>query len=732
MTLVAGLGGVAAAEVRGRVIDAASKAPIPGATVYGADPERAAITSADGTFVLPVEADAVTVVDGDHAPTVVEVRPGIDVVIELASTGGGDDAGAGEVIEISGGRVTASPGATTIDRAQVTRLPGSRGDVLSGVKNLPGVANNGSLTPLSAGLIIRGASPEDSRILVDGFEIPVLYHFLGVQSVLPSEMIEDLEYQPGTFGVSQGRASGGLVSVTSREGAKVASAFAELSFINAAALVQGPIGKHGSYALAGRRSLIDAILPGVIPSDAGLNFTAYPRYYDYQGKLLYQATPRWKLAAFAFGSDDKVELLTDRDNAADPVAAGGFSNATSFTRLIGTATYKHAGVTSVTGVSAYTDTNHFEIGAQRYLHLDRDGVAARSELTWDPSTRWRVVGGVEADVTKTHYDMVFTRPPREGDPRGPNFSEDALLDTRGARTNPDLGAWASVSARPVPAVELTGGLRVDGFVRSSEVVAQPRGQAVWHVVEGSTLRAAAGLYTRPAENLDENLQDDLHPARAAQGSFGFEQRLAPGLTMQGTAYYNRLSDLVVLGADRRDAMSLGGYVNSGRGTSYGLELLLKLETEHVFGWLAYSGGHATRRDADGMPERRFDYDQAHNLIAVGSWKLGSHWQLGGRFQLTSGKPYTPVTGATYQSDTDLYLPSYGAVNSQRVSVQHQLDLRVDRTWKFDRWKLSAYLDIANVYLNAAAIDYAYNFDYTARTPITTLPIIPSLGVRGEL
>ncbi|MDX2088838.1 MAG: TonB-dependent receptor plug domain-containing protein [Kofleriaceae bacterium] len=722
----------AAADVRGRIVDAETRVAVVGATVYGDDPETVFLTADDGSFIVLGSPPALTVVAVGYEPAVVEVGEAPLLLVELmrvAKASGRDD---GEVIEISGGRLTATPGATTIDRAEITRVPGARGDVLSGVKNLPGVANNGSLTPLSAGLIIRGASPEDSRILVDGFEIPVLYHFLGVQSVLPSEMIEDVEYQPGTFGVSQGRASAGLVSVTSRDAATTHGAFAELSFVNAAGLVQGPIGKRGSFAFAGRRSVLDAILPGVVPSDAGLAFTAYPRYYDYQAKVAYQPRERWKLSAFAFGSDDRVELLTDGDNAGDPAAAGGFSNATSFTRVIASATYKHAGVRSVTGISLFTDTNHFTVGRERFLNLDRDGVAARSELTWDATKTWRLVGGAEFDVTRTAFDMVFTRPPREGDPRGPNFTQDALLDATGSTTSPDVASWAQAVAYPIPSLELTGGLRVDGFVRNEVAVAQPRGQAVWRAADGSTLRAAAGLYTRPPEHLDESLQDDLDPERAVQTSVGFEQRLAPGLTFQATTFYNRLSDLLVLAADRRDPMSLGGYVNEGSGTAYGLELLLKLRTERVFGWLAYTGSRAVRRDGAMSTERRFDYDQAHNLIVVGSWKIAPHWQLGGRFQLTTGKPYTPVTGASYQADVDLYLPRYGATNSQRVAAQHQLDLRVDRTWRFDRWRLAAYLDISNVYLNAAAIDYAYNFDYTARTPITTLPIIPSFGVRGEI
>jgi len=720
------------AEVRGTVVDASTGRPLAGVSVYGLD-DTPAITDESGAFVLPGQPGTVTVVSGDHEPVVVDVYANRALVVSLTPRAKREDGELGEVIEIAGEKAPPAPGALRVDRQKLTVIPGARGDVLSGVKNLPGIANNGSLTPLSSGLIIRGSSPETSRILVDGFEIPVLYHFLGVQSVLPTEMLSDLEYLPGSFGTSWGRATGGIVAATSREEMpERAGGFAELSFLNVAGLVQGPIGTRASYAISARRSVIDAILPGVLPSDSGLNFTAYPRYYDYQGKVIYKATDRTTLSAFAFGTDDRVELLTDGDNAMDPVASGNFQNATSFTRGIVSARYKRPGLGATLGISAFTDTNHFRIGNERYLLLDRNSVATRGEVTWDPSKLVRVVGGAEADITRTDYNIKFTRPPREGDPRGPNFTADALIEATGSNTFRDVAAWTSATLYPRPAIEVTAGARVDAYLRNESTVVQPRGQALWRPVDGSTVRVASGLYTRPPEHLDQGLQPDLGPERVVQTSVGAEQRLGSTLTATATLFYNRMTDLIVLPADRRDVASLGGYENIGSGDSRGIELLLSVRTDELFGWLAYTGSRATRRDAPGMSERRFDYDQAHNVIAVGSWQLSPRWRVGGRFQLTTGKPYTPVTGAYYQADVDLYVPQYGVAGSQRVDVQHQLDLRVDRTWSFASWKLAAYLDISNVYLNAAAIEYQYNFDYTRRTAITTLPIIPSFGLRGEL
>ena len=73
-------------------------------------------------------------------------------------------------------------------------------------------------------------------------------------------------------------------------------------------------------------------------------------------------------------------------------------------------------------------------------------------------------------------------------------------------------------------------------------------------------------------------------------------------------------------------------------------------------------------------------------------------------------------------------PTFG----ERLPLFHQLDARVDKTWAFSAWKLTAYLDVQNVYSRQNAEDVSYNFDFSKRTYQKGLPIIPSLGLRGEL
>ena len=85
----------------------------------------------------------------------------------------------------------------------------------------------------------------------------------------------------------------------------------------------------------------------------------------------------------------------------------------------------------------------------------------------------------------------------------------------------------------------------------------------------------------------------------------------------------------------------------------------------------------------------------------------------------------------YVSDANIYTPTYGDINSIRFAAAHQLDLRIDRKWKFRHWSLAAYLDVSNVYANPKVLGSSFNFDFTEEEEIKEIPILPAIGVRGS-
>jgi hypothetical protein len=111
--------------------------------------------------------------------------------------------------------------------------------------------------------------------------------------------------------------------------------------------------------------------------------------------------------------------------------------------------------------------------------------------------------------------------------------------------------------------------------------------------------------------------------------------------------------------------------------------------------------------------------------------LPRNWQVGGRFRLVSGNPITPVTGSVYNASLDRYEAYYGKLNSDRLPMFHQLDLRIDKRWVYQRWMLNLYLDIQNVYNPSNTENYDYNYNFKKYNPQQSLPILTILGIKAE-
>ena len=98
----------------------------------------------------------------------------------------------------------------------------------------------------------------------------------------------------------------------------------------------------------------------------------------------------------------------------------------------------------------------------------------------------------------------------------------------------------------------------------------------------------------------------------------------------------------------------------------------------------------------------------------------------------SGDPTTPVTGAVYDARVGEYRPSYGAQNSQRRPAFHQLDVRVEKEWKISPLSLAVYLELLNAYNAKNQEGTRYSYDYSKSEGVSGLPLLPNLGIRGEL
>jgi TonB family protein len=622
----------------------------------------------------------------------------------------------------------------TIEREQLAVIPGTGGDAIAAVQTMPGVGR----APGFSGMIIsRGSGPQGTQLLVDGLFTPQLYHFGGLTSIIPTEMIESIDFYPGNFSAKYGRASGGILDVKLREmqGDGKYHGLAQVDLIDARVLLRGPVPftKSWNFEIAARRSHLDAWLAPLMESSVGVR-TA-PVYYDWQGFVETRPTAKSYLRFGVFGSDDRLALVMKDAISSDP----GFGN--SFSARDGImhfqAVYRNE-LSEKTNLSATAsvgkDSERMAFGS---MLIDEDYVPITMRGEFSHKLRKNLTVRVGPDIVYYHVDanVRATQPPREGQPDPGPYSTQPLLYYKDQVQMFAPAGYVELEWLPTTRLKFLLGNRLDYFNLTDGVSYSPRLNARYDIVQGplrTTLKAAAGRFTEypPIIQLvDVFGSPGLKWNPSEHYSVGFEQDFSANVDLSVEGFYKNMSNWSVA-VDKPDKTT--GYENIGAGTVYGLETLLRWKpTDRFFGWVAYTLSHSTRKDGPKENERLFEYDQTHNLTVLGSYKLGRGWQLGGRFRYVTGNPFTPCTSGILQAAAGTYSCRSGDLYSSRLPAFHQLDVRVDKTWTFSSWKLTSYLDLQNAYNRSNPEGVSYNYNYTKPKYAAGLPIIPSLGLRGE-
>ncbi len=719
----------------GTLLERGTRRPLAGVQVdarVGEGAVASAVTDGSGRFRLEVPAAAFRLVAAPEghrrldAP--VEARPGE----EREETFFLEAEPSGYVAVVRGERVHSEITRQVVPREEVELVAGTQGDTLKAVTNLPGVAR-----PSFGGgnLVLRGSNPGDSAVFVDGLQIPALYHFGGLRSTFAPRFLDSLEFVPGNFSADYGRLTGGIVNVRVRDPAKdLLRGEADFNLYDGGAAVEGPISERWSAGAAFRRSWVGDLLPLFIPSDASLTFRTAPSFYDYQFLATRAGGEGDKLRLLFFGSQDELVALLRRPGN-DPSIAGNLQFRIAFHELMGTYTRPLSpSLRQETSLALGLQESDVAIGPELFFDLRVLRADLRSTFAWQARTWLEARAGLDAQATRYDISLDLPQPPQEGEPGTPVSTRPRVVTAQtGTLWSP--GAFAELRILPREGLALVPSLRVDHTSAIGRTSLDPRFAVRWTAAPGTVLKAGAGVYQQPpdpAQSVREIGTPDLLPKRSFQYSAGVERLVSAGVDLDVGAFYKDLSRLVV----RNEAASLDPaaprYVNLGKGRVYGLEVLFRARLgERLFGWIAYTFQRSLRTDGPGLPERRFDQDQPHILTALGTWRASARWAFGARYRLVSGNPYTPVTGSIYEANGDVYVPMHGGTNAARLGTFSSLDLRVDRTWTWDRWRLSAYLDVQNVTNRGNQEGWQYSFDYRQRTPLTGLPVLPIFGLKGE-
>ncbi len=737
--------------IRGRIREKGTRDPVAGADVAlsrtagsaaaAAAPasEVVATTDADGRFEVrgaPGGRARLLISAGDHETCIRDIdlpaagAPPIDLQCIVDRRRGGPRYETVVQAPREGEEVTRH----SLSRAELTTVPGTFGDPLRVIQNLPGVAR----MPYGLGLlVIRGASPQDSGVYVDGHKVPLLYHFAVGPSVLTPALIDRIDFYPGGFGVRYGRATAGVVDVTTRTDpvARVHGS-ADINFLDSSAYVEGPLPGGVSGSAAARRSYIDVLLPLVIPQRQGsATVIATPVYWDYQTRATKELGRYGRLSLFIFGSHDSIDVVSS-DPARGDVNVG---TDIGFHRVIAAWAISAGGWTSRLSPSYGYDSfglSAGKIGGQFAAHV----LGLREELSRKLSSSLRLVTGLDGEL---RFDGLDFEAPLPLERR--TYGRTMRPITHLQRTLANSGAAAYVEALwdPHPHLRLVPGLRFDWFDYSAtdKTSFDPRIVMRWTPRDTFALKLGAGVFHQPPlpQQLDAQFGNPrLRLMWADQYHVGVEQGFTAAVSLDATVYYLRRHDMAL--ASARTDLATGAperYASAGRGRAYGLELRLKHAVTHNFyGWISYTLSRSEvigRVPEPGAPAPDFrptQFDQTHNLSFVASRTFGA-WEVGARFRLVSGIPETPLAGSTFDGDFNSYEPRSGAPFSVRRQTFHQLDGRVERTFTFDVWRFSIFLDLQNVYNAENPEATIYDYRYRKSAPVRGLPILPILGLRGR-
>ena len=312
------------------------------------------------------------------------------------------------------------------------------------------------------------------------------------------------------------------------------------------------------------------------------------------------------------------------------------------------------------------------------------------------------------------------------------LSEQEIFSAKSKGVFGDRAFYAQGRWKPVESLSMTGGLRVDWFGGEYKTVTlDPRFNFISEVVEGTEIKGSVGMYHR-RPNYDELDivfgNPDLKPEESIQYSLGVRQEFFEGFSIDVQGFYKTQNDLV---SPVADPTATPRYDNGGEGRVYGAEVLIRQAFgSYVWGWVAYTLSRAERRDEPGEDFRLFDFDQTHILTLVASGKLPWGLELGIRFRYVTGNPETPVERAVFDTDSGIYSPIYGDANTVRVPDFLQLDVRLDKEWLFDTWKLLTYIEVQNATNRMNPEGLRYNYDYSESDVVGGLPIIPGFGIKG--
>lgn len=704
----------------GYVVDAASGEKLIGATVYAPRVQRGAATNEQGFFSLRLPADSVAVavsyvgyqqqVDtlalAEDRRVVYELTPA-EVRLDAVEVVADRTASVVEETQMSG---IALPVAT------VRSLPVLLGetDILKTLQLMPGVQSG---TEGTSGLHVRGGSPDQNLILLDGAPLYNVSHLFGFLSVFNTDVVNNVQMLKGGFPARYGGRLSSVVEITTDDGnLRSYETDGAVGLLASRLSVQGPLSEgNTSFVLSGRRTYADLLAR---PFQSGDDLTGY-YFYDLNAKVNHRFDSGNQLVWSMYAGDDRFNRNIEESDAQSQSAFDfdfGWGNLTSTVR------YNHIFGDRLFGsVSALYSRYRFDVDARdetnpsvgepsvyrlQYESGIRD-VGLKADFDYTPSTQHRIRFG--ANVIHHRFRPGATQ---YNETDGGSRSDTTLSPNPTTRSL-EAALYAEDDVRLTSRLQANAGLRVAGFGVENSVYTsvQPRLSLRYRLTPTLALKASYArmdqnvhLLTNSSTGLPTDLwvpsTDRIAPQRSQQVAVGAAKTFSEGaFELTTEAYYKDMRNLIEyregasfsLGADRDWEET----VVVGDGWAYGGEVFLRRTQGRTTGWVGYTLAWAMRdfdalNDGEPFPYR---YDRRHDVSAVLSHQATDVTRLSATWVYGTGDAVT-LPAARHRSaprsgshpfpvpfgETEVY----GERNGFRTPAYHRLDVGATFTWTGER------------------------------------------------
>ena len=625
-----------------------------------------------------------------------------------------------------------SPGRTLLQVGELKSAPAAiEADPIRTIQTLPGVA---TLSDFSVGLYVRGGTPDQNLILLDGTDVYNASHLFGLFSTFPADAAKNVELLRGGYPAKYGGRLSSVLNVLTDEGNKENfETQGGISLLSSRLTTQGPVGK-GSYLLSGRRTHLDPLLSIAEKRSEEIERLNY-NFYDIQGKThqVFSHADQLTLAAYS-GQDNMLIRVFEFEG---DLEWGNRTLSSKWTHIFASNLF---GNFLITG-SRFKAKTSFDTEDVRLLELNRlTDLSFKGDFTYYPNEAHTIEAGFLVKRMSMEYDFG------ESERSWFNINVDGWHHSVYAQDN-----W-SASQR----LTLQPGLRINYFSNGKYTGVSPRLAARYRLTPNTYLKTAVGRYHQYLFRLSREFQGisllsnvwaladaSAVPSKAMHYIAGLETKFAD-LDFDVEIYYKDYWEIYEINYDEQESTRIADILRRGAGQAYGFDLLLKKRAGKHTGWLSFSTGLSERTIAglnmdESGRERPFKskFDRRLGLNLIHSWSFARNWTLNCRAVYTSGQPYTQVLGRgeiVIPSGDRLYFEEKGPLNGVRLPSYQRLDMALQWQRIFRTWELKFYLQL----INATNRENLFNYYWTSgasdqqkpgrRKGLSMLPVLPSLGL----